>query len=43
MKPIDVDLEDTIQKSVTNFDEDYLTCIEKGKVNLSLKMYINFG
>ena len=39
MKPIDLDLEGIIPKSVTNFDEDYFSYIEKGKINLPLEMY----
>lgn len=39
MKPIDLDLEVTVPKSVTNFDEDYFSYIEKRKINLPLEMY----
>ena len=39
MKPIDLDLEGTIPKRVTNFDKDYFSYIKKGKINLPLEMY----
>ena len=39
MKPLDLDLEGTLPKSITNSDEDYFSYIEKGKINLPLEMY----
>ena len=37
IKPLD--LEGTLPKSVTNFDEDYFSYIKKGKIKLPLEMY----